>query len=89
MALGAQTSNILRLVIRQGMWLALIGLCVGIGGAIGLTRLIESWLYKVSATDLLTFTLIAAFIAVIALLACYMPARRAARVDPIIALRDE
>jgi putative ABC transport system permease protein len=89
MALGAQARDVLRLVVRQGMVLAIVGVALGIGGGIGLTRLIRSMLFGVSATDPLTFALITAIIVAVALLACYVPARRAARVDPMVALRDE
>jgi predicted permease len=89
MALGAEARDVLRLVVRQGMVLAIVGIALGIGGAIGLTRFIRSLLFGVSATDPLTFALITAIIVAVALLACYVPARRAARVDPMVALRDE
>lgn len=89
MALGAQQRCILRLVIRQGLTLAGIGIVVGIGATLGVTRLIVSLLYGVSATDPLTFAGVAALLLAVAFLACYVPARRAMRVDPMVALRHE
>ncbi len=89
MALGARPRDVLQLTINQGMRLALIGIGIGLGGALALTRLVETLLFDVSATDPLTFTRIALFLAFVALLACWIPARRAAKVDPITALRTE
>ena len=89
MALGAQQSNILSLVLGQGSRLAALGIAIGIGAALGLSRLMSSLLFGVSATDPLTYAGVASLLAVVALAACYMPARRAVRVDPMIALRYE
>jgi predicted permease len=89
MALGAQTSDVLRLVVGQGMILALIGIALGLIASLALTQLMQSLLYGVSATDPLTFVVVAAILTFVALLACWIPARRAARVDPMVALRCE
>jgi predicted permease len=89
MAMGAQSGDVLSQVLRDGMRLAGGGLICGLAGSIGATRLIRSWLYEVTPTDPLTFVAIAILLGAVALLACWFPARRAAKVDPMEALRYE
>ena len=89
MALGAESRDVMRLVVRQGMLLALTGLAIGLAGALVLTRLMSSVLYGVSATDVVTFAGVTLLLGSVVLIACYVPARRAAKVDPMIALRCE
>ncbi len=89
MALGAQRRDVLRLVVRQGMALAFVGVALGLLGALWLTRLLESLLFRVRPTDPLIFTSVPVLLSLVALLACYLPARRATKVDPLTALRCE
>jgi putative ABC transport system permease protein len=89
MALGAQVGDVLKLVMRQGLALALAGIAAGLAGAFALTRLMSTLLFEVSATDPVTFVSISLLLVVVALLACWVPARRATRIDPLYALRRE
>lgn len=89
MALGASASDVMKMVLRNGMTLALVGVGLGLVGALGLTRLMSRLLFEVTPTDLTTFALVSAGLIVVALLACYLPARRAMKVDPLEALRYE
>jgi len=89
MAMGAAPQNVLRMVLKQGLGLALIGVLIGVGASLALTRLMNSLLFGVKASDPVTYAGVAAGLTLIALLACWIPARRATRVDPVIALRYE
>lgn len=88
-ALGAQWRDVLKLILKSGMSLVLIGLTLGLAGAFALTRLMSALLFEISTTDPLTFAGVALCVILAALLACYIPARRAMKVDPLIALRYE
>jgi len=89
MALGAQPGRVLMLVLRQGLSLTLVGIGVGLAGSLALSRVMSGLLYGVGATDPLTFAAIVVVLGVVALIACYIPARRATRVDPLVALKYE
>jgi len=89
MALGAEASDVVKLVLRQGLKLVVAGVGLGVAGALALTRLMQSMLFNLSPTDPLTFTVISAILAGVALAACFLPARRATKVDPMVALRYE
>jgi putative ABC transport system permease protein len=89
MAIGASPAGVVRMVVKQGAALGLIGICIGLGGAFALTRLISTLLFGIEATDPLTFGCVAALLMTVALLASMLPARRASKVDPMVALRYE
>jgi putative ABC transport system permease protein len=89
MALGARKADVLKLVLRQGMTLSVIGIAIGLLSSAALTQVIKTLLFNVGATDPLTFSVIALVLISVALLACYIPARRATKVDPMVSLRYE
>jgi putative ABC transport system permease protein len=89
MALGAERSDVFRLIIKKGLALISVGLVIGVAGALALTRVLRSLLYDVVPTDLMTFVAVSLLLMVVGLVACYIPARRAAKIDPMVALRYE
>jgi putative ABC transport system permease protein len=89
MALGAQQGEILRMVLRKGFALLVVGISIGLLASLGLTRFLSSQIWGVSATDPWTFGAVAALVVGVGLAACYLPARRATEVDPLVALRSE
>ena len=89
MALGAQPLHVLRLVFGQSLMMLVTGTAIGLAGAFALTRLMRTLLFEVTASDPLTYVSVVGLLTVVALVACYIPARRAAKVDPLIALRYE
>jgi putative ABC transport system permease protein len=89
MALGARRFDVLKLVVREGMLLTIVGVIVGLGGAFALTRVMSSLMFGVTTKDPITFVAVAALLVVVAFVACFVPARRATKVDPLVALRYE
>jgi len=89
MALGARTIDVLNLVVRDGLKLVLVGIVVGVAGALFLTRLMTALLFGVTATDAVIYVTVALGLTIVALIACCIPARRATKVDPLVALRFE
>jgi putative ABC transport system permease protein len=88
-ALGAQPNSVIGLVLRQGAWMTIVGIVAGLAGAFALTRFMQSIIFGISSFDIVTFICVTAVLAAIALAASYLPARRAARIDPMQALRSE
>jgi ABC-type antimicrobial peptide transport system permease subunit len=88
-ALGAQAHDVLRMILAEGLSLAMFGIALGLGAAVALTRLMRSLLFEVQPVDILTYVAISGLLLCAALLACWIPARRATRVDPMFALREE
>ena len=89
MALGAARANVFRMVLAEGARLTGLGVLIGLAAALAVTQLMKSFLYGIRATDPITFVAVSALLVAVGLLACYLPARRATRVDPIVALRYE
>jgi putative ABC transport system permease protein len=89
MALGARPADILKMVLKQGIVLVLLGVTIGVAGALGMMRLLSTLLFEVKTTDAGTFAIVTGTLFIVALLACYLPARRATKVDPLVALRYE
>ncbi|HEX6650438.1 MAG TPA: FtsX-like permease family protein, partial [Pyrinomonadaceae bacterium] len=89
MALGAQQRQVRLLILKQGLLLTVIGAAIGVAGALALTRLMSSLLFGIGAADPITFGVIVPLLMIVSLIACYLPARRATRIDPLIALRSE
>ena len=89
MALGAKPETILRMMLMNGVRLALVGTGIGVGASLAVTKLLQNFLFGIQSTDLATFLSVSVFVALVALLACWIPARRAMRVDPMVALRHE
>jgi len=89
LALGAAKRNVFRLILGQGLKLVLVGVVLGAAGALAITRVIRTMLFGITPTDIFTFTFVSGLLVVVALIACSVPAHRATRVDPLIALRNE
>jgi putative ABC transport system permease protein len=89
MAIGAQPGGVLLLIVRQGMAVALAGIAVGVAVAVAVSRVLSALLYGIQPRDPVTFLIVATVLALVALIACYVPGRRAARLDPVLALREE